>query len=200
MRVSCAPHGSCAAAPGVLSSGRMQRKEGHVTGETVAAAAGPTAAPAEMGGTQGARLRLRGHHIVCVFGFRGLGYSDAFVENMKAVVEAFFACDVGVQVGEHCDDICAACPHCVDGECRCREAAEAQVRENDRRVLDALGLKTDEVRPARALARLAAQSIDAAALERLCNRCQWRPLGYCEDGLRRHREAAAAASDRRPTG
>ena len=28
-------------------------------------------------------LKIRHHHLLCILGFKGLGYSDEFVENMK---------------------------------------------------------------------------------------------------------------------
>lgn len=32
-------------------------------------------------------LRIRAHHVLCILGFRGEGYSREFVENMRRVVD-----------------------------------------------------------------------------------------------------------------
>ena len=72
-------------------------------GETLMAAASP--APA-----------LRGHHLLCILGFRGLGYDEAFVANMTRVVglirkkpETVFT------LTDSADILCATCPRCVNG-------------------------------------------------------------------------------------
>lgn len=144
-------------------------------------------------------LSLRAHHLLCAFGFRGLGYSDAFVANMRRIVDAFFAGAARVQVTDRCDDICAACPHRSDGECHSRPGSEGRIRQKDRRALETLGLEVNQVRPAGALARLVAERIDGPALARICGRCRWLPRGYCEEGLSRRRQGAPSRAAR-PSG
>jgi len=137
------------------------------------------------------KLVLRGHHLLCMFGFRGLGYSEAFVENMRRVVEAFFS-DGGaeVQVVAECDDICAACPRMKGGRCAAKKGSERRIRSRDRKVLGMLGLAAGSRSDSLELARAVMERIDEARLDELCGGCRWLPAGYCQEGLRRRRDGA----------
>ena len=59
-------------------------------------------------------LRYRPHHFLCSLGFEGKGYSDAFTENMAAIVigrlRAPGGDSVEIEVVGTTDDICAPCP------------------------------------------------------------------------------------------
>lgn len=139
-------------------------------------------------------LKVRAHHLLCMFGFRGLGYSAEFIANTRAVVGAFLSePGVDVEVVAECDAICSACPHMradADGGrgCATREGAEAAVRAKDELVLARLGLLAGERRPSASLARLVADRIAPEALCEICGGCRWLPAGYCAAGLARHRE------------
>ena len=131
-------------------------------------------------------LRIRAHHLLCMFGFRGLGYSPDFVRNMRSVVDAFFSeSGADVQVVAACDDICRACPHLRDGRCAARPDSEAQVKAKDELVLARLGLSPGDRRHSSALARLVADNVTPSALMDICAGCQWLPAGCCTEGLGR---------------
>ena len=137
--------------------------------------------------------RLRAHHLLCIFGFRGLGYSESFVSNMQAVVDLLFSAGgAAVEVCHGCDDICAACPRAADGECTAGDGSGRTVMARDRRVLQAVGLKVGTRMSSGALARLVAGRIDGSTLERICAGCQWLAAGYCREGLERFRKGGRA--------
>jgi hypothetical protein len=135
-------------------------------------------------------VRLRGHHLLCLFGFRGLGYSAAFVENMRLVAEAFFG-EGGpeVELLDECDDICRACPRKEEGGCAARPDSEVSVRARDARVLMRLGLSAGERRPASWLRDRIADGIGPAELADICAGCEWLPGGYCREGIEAHARA-----------
>jgi len=140
-------------------------------------------------------LRIRGHHLLCMFGFRGLGYSPEFVENMQAVVDSLFSpLGVEVEVIAVCDDICRACPHLRHGECGAREGSEVSVRAKDQMVLSRLGLVAGDRAPSALLVQRVIESISSDALADICARCQWQPAGYCQEGLRRAGDALTDVS------
>jgi len=130
------------------------------------------------------RLEIRAHHLLCMFGFRGLGYSRAFVDNMRAIVDSFFS-ESGAEVGllTRCDAICAACPHLRHGECAAEEGADLAVRTRDEKVLAMLGLAAGDRLDSPSLARLVADKVQPSDLPVICAGCQWLQAGYCQEGL-----------------
>jgi len=129
-------------------------------------------------------LHLRGHHLLCAFGFRGLGYGREFVENMERIVKVFFAPEgVEIELLAGPDDICGACPRLQEEGCGQAADAEPRTRARDIAVLERLGLKEGERRTSIALRGLVARRFDPALLRRTCAGCGWLDKGYCEKGL-----------------
>ena len=59
-------------------------------------------------------VRIRGHTLLCLQGFRGEGYSAGFIENMTELHRDLNENpDRWVEVVEAPDAFCAACPHLV---------------------------------------------------------------------------------------
>lgn len=56
--------------------------------------------------------KLRGHHLICLNFFRGEGYSEEFIYNIRTVLK-----DQKVNVVQGPDDVCAVCPYLKDGKC-----------------------------------------------------------------------------------
>ena len=134
-------------------------------------------------------LSLRAHHLLCVFGFRGLGYGPAFVTNMRHTVERFFG-DGAVEVVlvSGCDDVCAACPHALRGQCSAEQGGDGAVRTRDAEVLRRLGLSEGCRMDSSSLAQLVVDRIAPEQLSTICAGCPWLDAGYCQEGLR-HRRA-----------
>ncbi len=84
------------------------------------------------------RLNLRYHHLMCCYTFRGVGYNEAFSQNMKQVVSILDASEeLELRLCAECDDLCACCPHNREGQCDTEESVLAR----DREVAAFLGLK-----------------------------------------------------------
>jgi hypothetical protein len=129
-------------------------------------------------------IRLRGHHLLCLLGYRGLGYSPAFVERMTQVYEALRRMPqrpVRVVFGP--DDLCAAFPAQGDSHC-----LEERVLARDERVRTRLGLRVGAQLPfAEVLARVRT-GVLPDDIARWCATCPWQPLGLCAEGVARVRE------------
>lgn len=130
---------------------------------------------------------LRAHHLLCIHGFQGMGYSPEFVVNMGAIVremkekEGSFPVQV-VAAGDH------ICNHCPNRQGEICATAEDQVREMDRRVLVHLGLRERNIYDRDELLRLTAERVEADDLQRLCADCSWLSYGVCEEGIRSLKE------------
>lgn len=129
---------------------------------------------------------IRGHHLLCMLGFRGLGYDERFVKNMSGIVAAIRRnADVTLALADRCDDICSTCPHNTEGRCGKKPGSEDTTRKFDRTVLARLGLLPGEELTAQSVYESVMEHVAPKDLEaELCTTCQWRGLGYCEEGLR----------------
>jgi hypothetical protein len=137
-----------------------------------------------------APIRLRGHTLLCLQGFRGEGYSPEFVENMAAVHRALTdRPETWVEVLASPDVVCGACPHQLSPGCTLNGVrSEEEMRDQDRVVLETLGLEIgDRVRWCDILERIR-RSVNGDDLPSICGTCRWLPLGYCREGLNRLHE------------
>lgn len=128
-------------------------------------------------------INFRPHHLLCTLGFRGHGYSEAFVANYKDIV-AQLQEGRPLTVVAGIDDICAACP------CLTEDRSACQGEENIRR-LDALVAKTLQVRVGEILTwtevkQRIRQHVTVEKLRHICHGCRWRELGHCEAAVRQN--------------
>ena len=129
-------------------------------------------------------LKIRAHHLLCLLGFRGLGYNQEFIAVMRKVVERVRPNSVfPVTVIAERDIICAACPHNKEDKCMKKADSERKVKARDLEVLRRLGLEVGAQIPvAKAWARIKG-SLSLKDLAEICRDCEWLALGYCAEGL-----------------
>ena len=133
-------------------------------------------------------LRIRAHHLLCILGFRGLGYSHEFVQKMGKVAEQLQSnATLPITLLAECDVICASCLHNKDNKCRKKPDSESKVRAKDLEVLRRLGLDTEAQMPVgKAWTRLK-EKVAVKDIADICQGCEWLELGYCAEGLERLR-------------
>jgi hypothetical protein len=137
-------------------------------------------------------IRLRGHTLLCLQGFRGKGYNAEFVANLARIHrELTDDPDRWIEVVDTPDAVCGACPHRAPSGCSLNDDhSEEVIQAQDRRVLDLLGLNAGmKVRWGRVLDLIRA-SVSGSSLPDICGQCRWLPLGYCRDGIERLRKEA----------
>ena len=130
-------------------------------------------------------IQIRGHHLLCMLGFRGLGYSDEFIKNMSRIVDYIKRNpEAQIELVDRCDAICGACPHQKDGLCIKSQGEDRRPGEFDQNVLSHLGFSPDTRTTAAQAYRSVASRIDKDAIGRLfCTRCEWLDKGFCISGL-----------------
>ncbi|PKK81821.1 MAG: biotin--[acetyl-CoA-carboxylase] ligase [Thermoplasmata archaeon HGW-Thermoplasmata-2] len=134
-----------------------------------------------------ASIKLRGHHLLCIFGFRGKGYDEKFAENMGRIVAAL-KCNPNTRilVVEGCDDICAFCPSRKGSACFLKgRESDMEIREQDAEVLARLETAAGSEIRAGDLPRIVASQIKPSDLKTICRGCDWLTLGFCEEGIRK---------------
>lgn len=136
-----------------------------------------------------APLRLRGHTLLCLQGFRGEGYSPEFTVNLAGIHRRLTDDpDLPVELAEAPDAVCGACPHRAPAGCTLNgDGSETGMREQDRNVLTRLGLKAGGVVRWRDVLDRISSSITGSDLPDICGTCRWLPLGYCKEGIDRLR-------------
>ena len=133
-------------------------------------------------------IRLRAHTLLCLQGFRGMGYSSEFVDNMAAVHRTLTEHPESlIEILDSPDAVCGACPHRRDAGCTLNgDRTEEEMRSQDHVVLQRLGLHMGSRVPWRDVLDRIRVSVRAADdLPLICGSCRWLPLGFCREGIDR---------------
>jgi hypothetical protein len=135
-------------------------------------------------------IRLRGHTLLCLQGFRGEGYSSEFVANMTVVYRALTKDpETWVEVIASPDAVCAACPHQLSSGCTLNgERSEEEIKSQDFVVLNKLGLEVGNRVRWRDILNRISRSVRGEDLPATCGTCRWLPLGYCREAMDRLRQ------------
>lgn len=133
---------------------------------------------------------LRAHHLICILGFRGLGYSKEYVANMSKIVGQLRSSpQTLIEIASRPDDICVPCPFLKEGGCHERGVeSEEMVRNRDDAVLEKLNVLAGDMITWAEVENRIRSSISPEDLDRICHDCQWLPQGYCVAGLKRLRD------------
>lgn len=126
-------------------------------------------------------IKLRGHHIFCLLGYRGMGYSEEYAENMTKIQTILRTePDTLIQIIKGPDHLCAKFPEGQPYHC---EDKGIYVRDSE--ILKRLGLKFSDVLPWREVERRIRVEIVPSDIATVCETCSWRSYGYCEEGIER---------------
>ncbi len=130
-------------------------------------------------------IRLRGHTLLCLQGFRGEGYSPEFIANLASIHQDLAEHpDQWVEVTDRPDSVCQACPNLSAQGCRLNgERSEAEMQAQDRDVLARLGCRAGARYQWRDLLDRIRLQVTGDDLPAICGTCRWLPLGYCREGL-----------------
>ena len=132
-------------------------------------------------------MRLRAHHLICLFGFRGMGYSEDFVNNFKKVFNRIKDNpELKIEVVNQADDICSACPHQKNSSCQKNgPESEKNICNKDNLIIRRLGIRMSEKYPASEILKRVVKNIHSQELNEICQGCEWLKYGYCVDGLKK---------------
>lgn len=131
------------------------------------------------------KVVLRGHHLLCVHGFQGNGYSPAFVEKMADIVNGFRndQIDFPIQVVRGFDETCLVCPNKGESVCEAGPESEQHVQFLDSNVFRHLGLQEGETYLKSQLVSLTKEKVKPEDLAHLCQGCSWYHYGMCTEGI-----------------
>ena len=118
-------------------------------------------------------IKIRAHHLLCIQGFQGYGYSQKFVDNMKYVIDHLNSAHSQVEIITDCDFICFFCPHNKNGICEVKSKTDIKVLDN--LVLDKLDLKEHTIMSSGYAFSLANNKLFTISnVEEICGNCNWK--------------------------
>jgi uncharacterized CHY-type Zn-finger protein len=126
-------------------------------------------------------IALRGHHLLCLLGYRGMGYSDTYVDNMTGVYRTLLSePSTACEIVSGPDRLCACFP--ADGDYHCEDQNVAQ---RDALILERLGLQPGQVFTWEDILARVAKSLQPDDLLQICSTCPWLHYGVCQEGIQR---------------
>lgn len=116
--------------------------------------------------------KIRPHHGLCLFYFKGKGYSKEFVKNMT-YIKSKLADNPLICITNQADVICSKCPNLMEGICNTQD----KVTEYDRKVLEKCHLSSGDILPFLTFHNLILDNIiRPRKREEICGNCQWTSL------------------------
>ena len=117
------------------------------------------------------KLVLRGHHLLCLQGFQGYGYDEAFVENMSEINRLRKLENTVISLTDNADDICKACPNLKDGLCENKKQNE-NIQSMDMQVLSKLD-PTKEYNALNLFKEVEKIFNSKESVSEICSKCMW---------------------------
>ena len=115
-------------------------------------------------------MRIRAHHLFCMKGFRGKGYSPYFVKHMAFVITSL-AKGESIEVVIGPDEICSACPNLMDGACT---LYGSKVDDMDAYIIATLGGTSDLPKTSKGIDNEIAKAFSRKKdIEPVCSGCRW---------------------------
>lgn len=117
------------------------------------------------------KIRLRGHHLLCLQGFQGYGYSKDFVLNMTKINELRKSKDCTVILTNEADDICSACPNLKNNLCENENQNETIVKM-DNKILSKLN-REEEYNSIDLFNEVYLKFNSLNSVQNICDECKW---------------------------
>jgi uncharacterized protein len=135
--------------------------------------------------TESKCINIRAHHLCCIQGFQGYGYSPAFVTNMRTVISDIKASPSRpIKLVSECDTICASCPS--KRECSTQKSVHShRIKNMDLVVMEKLNIEEGTVMEANEAFRLINLKLNTSSeIEDVCEICKWKLkcLWYTQTG------------------
>lgn len=124
--------------------------------------------------------KLRGHHLFCLLGYRGMGYSKEYVENMTRLHQTLRENPTTlIQLVNGPDQLCEKYPN--SGKYHCQDT---NIYERDAVILEKIGLKIGQILKWEDIESHIQQHVIPTDIQTVCETCSWRSYGFCEEGIK----------------
>jgi uncharacterized protein len=124
-------------------------------------------------------FKLRGHHLFCLLGYRGMGYSEEYVENMTRLHQTLRNNpETLIELVKGPDQLCEKFPN--SGKYHCQED---DIHERDAAILEKMGLRIGQIVKWEDIESCIRHFVVPGDIQRVCESCSWRSYGVCEEGV-----------------
>lgn len=121
-------------------------------------------------------IKIRAHHLLCMQGFQGYGYSPEFERKMDEIINYIKShphCKL--QVVADVDILCQHCPHQEDGRCNKSTYSNSFIIDMDFLILKKLDIKERREELAQNLFLQVNEVFkDQDDLKDICGNCSWK--------------------------
>jgi hypothetical protein len=123
--------------------------------------------------------KLRGHHLFCLLGYRGMGYSQEYVENMTRLHQTLRDNPKTlIQLVLGPDQLCEKYPN--SGVYHCQND---NIYKRDAAILKKMELKIGQILKWEDIESRIRKHITPSDIQFVCATCSWRSYGVCEEGI-----------------
>jgi uncharacterized protein len=124
-------------------------------------------------------FKLRGHHLFCLLGYRGMGYSQEYVENMTKLHQTLRNNpETWIEIVKGPDQLCDKYPN--TGEYHCQNQ---NIYERDAVILEKMHLKIGQTHKWKDIEARIQEHVSPTDIPIICETCSWRSYGVCEEGV-----------------
>lgn len=124
-------------------------------------------------------FRLRGHHLLCLLGYHGMGYSREYIANMTSMHDTLrTAPDTEIQIVADPDDLCVKFPETQP--CHCHDE---NIHQRDNAMLEQLGITVGQTITWREIEDRIKTTFEPDDIDTLCSTCSWRLFRVCHEGV-----------------
>jgi uncharacterized protein len=114
---------------------------------------------------------IRAHHLLCMQGFQGYGYSKEFERHMGMIITFLNSNpSTAIQIITSADEICAKCPYCVEGKC----AKELGIEKIDEFVLERITIVENKIYSFDNAIKIVNNDLDHNDIMIICDKCSWK--------------------------
>ena len=123
--------------------------------------------------------KLRGHHLFCLLGYRGMGYSEEYVENMTRLHQTLRDNPKTlIQLVKGPDQLCEKYPNSGKHHCQ-----DDNIYERDAIILEKMGLEIEQILSWKDIESCIRKFVVPSDIQIVCETCSWRSYGVCEEGI-----------------
>jgi len=121
-------------------------------------------------------VHIRAHHLLCIQGFQGYGYSQVFVDNMNEVIKNINSNpDFEIEITDECDVICSYCPYNIKNICLKEKNSSQRIKKIDLQILKKLGLERSARVKAKDILSFANMKLNNMLdIQDICGNCDWK--------------------------